>query len=105
MARVVGVHGAFNELWGPNEIGGRWLPAVRDGLWHADVELGADDFALLCLRPARVDPADPTRARRTVVLKWTYDERVEDGLYAAYTIKRFAQMLEDPAAAGLGLEA
>ncbi len=46
MARVVGVHGAFNELWGPNEIGGRWLPAVRDGLWHADVDISADDFSV-----------------------------------------------------------
>ncbi len=53
----------------------------------------------------RVDPADPTRTRRTVVLKWSYDQRVEDGLYAAYAIKRFAQMLEEPASAGLTLEA
>ena len=51
-----------------------------------------------------VDPADPTRRRRTVTLKWTFDERVEDGLYAGYAIKRFAQMLEDPAAAGLSLQ-
>ena len=34
MARIVIVHGAFNELWGPNELKARWLPAVRDGLWH-----------------------------------------------------------------------
>ena len=34
MARVVMVHGAFNELWGPNELSARWLPALRDGLWH-----------------------------------------------------------------------
>jgi len=31
---VVLVHGAFNELWGPHEIKARWLPALRDGLWH-----------------------------------------------------------------------
>jgi pimeloyl-ACP methyl ester carboxylesterase len=43
MSRVVLVHGAFNELWGPHEILDRWVPALRDGLWHA----GAD-----------VDPAD-----------------------------------------------
>src|SRR5258706_228666 len=46
MAQIVGVHGAFQELWGPNEVAGRWLPAIRDGLWHADVQLGADDFAV-----------------------------------------------------------
>ena len=39
MARIVLVHGAFNELWGPNELKARWLPAVRDGLWHHGVEL------------------------------------------------------------------
>jgi pimeloyl-ACP methyl ester carboxylesterase len=44
MARIVLVHGAFNELWGPNELKARWLPAVRDGLWHHGVELGADDL-------------------------------------------------------------
>jgi pimeloyl-ACP methyl ester carboxylesterase len=31
---VVLVHGAFNELWGPHEIKSRWMPALRDGLWH-----------------------------------------------------------------------
>ena len=34
MAKVVLVHGAFNELWGPNELEARWLPALRDGLAH-----------------------------------------------------------------------
>jgi len=43
MARIVVVHGAFNELWGPNELKARWLPALRDGLWHHDVELADDD--------------------------------------------------------------
>jgi hypothetical protein len=44
MARLVLVHGAFNELWGPNELKARWLPAVRDGLWHHGFELEADDL-------------------------------------------------------------
>ena len=43
MARIVIVHGAFNELWGPNELKARWLPAVRDGLWHHGVQIEADD--------------------------------------------------------------
>jgi hypothetical protein len=46
MARIVIVHGAFNELWGPNELKARWLPAVRDGLWHHGVEIEADDVAV-----------------------------------------------------------
>ena len=44
MARIVLVHGAFNELWGPNELKARWLPAVRDGLWHHGVELAENDL-------------------------------------------------------------
>lgn len=46
MARIVLVHGAFNELWGPNEIKHRWLPALRDGLWHHGVEVADDDVAV-----------------------------------------------------------
>jgi pimeloyl-ACP methyl ester carboxylesterase len=46
MARVVLVHGAFNELWGPNELKSRWLPALRDGLWHHGVEVADHDVAV-----------------------------------------------------------
>jgi pimeloyl-ACP methyl ester carboxylesterase len=43
MARIVLVHGAFNELWGPHELKSRWLPALRDGLWHQGVQIDDDD--------------------------------------------------------------
>jgi hypothetical protein len=43
MARIVLVHGAFNELWGPHELKARWLPAARDGLWHHGVEIDDSD--------------------------------------------------------------
>jgi pimeloyl-ACP methyl ester carboxylesterase len=43
MARIVLVHGAFNELWGPHELKARWLPALRDGLWHHGVTIADDD--------------------------------------------------------------
>jgi hypothetical protein len=46
MARIVLVHGAFNELWGPHELKSRWLPALRDGLWHHGVEVDDDDVAV-----------------------------------------------------------
>ena len=46
MARIVMVHGAFNELWGPHELKARWLPALRDGLWHHGVEIDDDEVAL-----------------------------------------------------------
>jgi pimeloyl-ACP methyl ester carboxylesterase len=43
MARIVLVHGAFNELWGPHELKSRWLPALRDGLWHHGVTVSDGD--------------------------------------------------------------
>lgn len=46
MARVLLVHGAFNEFWGPHELKARWLPAVRDGLWHHEVEIAAADVGV-----------------------------------------------------------
>jgi len=46
MARIILVHGAFNELWGPNELKARWLPALRDGLWHHGVEVGEHDVGV-----------------------------------------------------------
>ena len=46
MARIVLVHGAFNELWGPHEIKSRWMPALRDGLWHHHTEIEDDDVAV-----------------------------------------------------------
>ncbi len=39
MARIVGIHGAFHQLWGPHEVANRWIPAIRDGLWHADTTI------------------------------------------------------------------
>lgn len=45
MAKILLVHGAFHELWGPNEIKTRWLPALRDGLWHHGVEIHEHDVA------------------------------------------------------------
>jgi pimeloyl-ACP methyl ester carboxylesterase len=46
MSKVVLVHGAFNELWGPNEIRSRWVPALRDGLWHHGVTIDDEDVAV-----------------------------------------------------------
>ena len=36
-----------------------------------------------------------------MTLRWTFDERVEDGLVAGYALKRAKQMLEDPIGAGM----
>ena len=68
-ARVIGVHGAFHELWGPNQVAARWLPALRDGLWLAGgPALGDDDFTVAFYGELfRHDPAHdraPARSRR-----------------------------------------
>jgi len=39
------------------------------------------------------------RSRPTVTLRFTYDERVEDGLYAQRALQRLRELVEDPAAA------
>ena len=69
MARILLVHGAFHELWGPNEIKTRWLPALRDGLWHHGVEVDERDATAAfygdLFRPdPEVDPTETTAAAR-----------------------------------------
>ncbi|MGZ4680850.1 MAG: hypothetical protein ACXV8G_00120, partial [Acidimicrobiales bacterium] len=46
MSRIVMVHGAGNDLWGPASIKARWFPALADGLaWHG-VELDPADVRI-----------------------------------------------------------
>ena len=54
------------------------------------------------------DPGGPTSGpdrRRSMTVRWTYDERVEDGLAAWHSLRRFKQVVEDPLEAGLPAEA
>ena len=46
MAAIVGVHGAFHELWGPAQVLARWRPALQDGVTIAGGELADDAIAL-----------------------------------------------------------
>jgi hypothetical protein len=53
---------------------------------------------------ATTDPGSPTSGpdrRRTMSLRWTFDERVEDGLTAGYALRRAKQILEDPEGGGM----
>ena len=60
MALIVGVHGAFHELWGPHQIAGRWIPALRDGLGFVGVSIGPDDAAIAFYGDVfRADPERP----------------------------------------------
>ena len=65
MAAVVLVHGAFNELWGPNEIKARWLPALRDGLLHAGATVADDDVAVGFYGDLFRRRSTPARAKRS----------------------------------------
>jgi hypothetical protein len=44
MARVVLVHGAFHELWGPYRLVFRWTPPLLDGLEAAGIDLSDHTF-------------------------------------------------------------
>jgi len=75
------------------------MPAV----YHHLYEYGTCGIFSSLGRPS-TEPGSPTSGpdrRRTMNVRWTYDERVEDGLMAWYAIRRFAQVLEDPASTGL----
>ena len=78
------------------------MPAV----YHHLYEYGTCGIFSSLGRPT-TEPGSPTSGpdrRRTMNVRWTYDERVEDGLMAWYAIRRFAQVLEDPAGTGLTVE-
>jgi hypothetical protein len=54
------------------------------------------------------EPGSPTSGpdrRRVMTVRWTYDERGDDGLNAWYALRRFKQVIEDPEAAGLSVMA
>ncbi len=78
------------------------MPSV----YHHLYEYGTCGIFSSLGRPS-TEPGSPTSGpdrRRTMNVRWTYDERVEDGLMAWYAIRRFAQVLEDPLGAGLTVE-
>ncbi len=51
--------------------------------------------------------ADPDTGRlerkRIAMIRWSFDERIEDGLYAGYGIKQVKRLLEDPVKGGIAL--
>ena len=53
------------------------------------------------------EPGSPTSGpdrRRVMTLKFTFDERADDGLAAWFTLRRVKQVIEDPEACGLSIE-
>jgi hypothetical protein len=49
-------------------------------------------------------PTSGPDRRRRMEVRWSFDERVEDGLATWYSLRRFKQVIEDPEAAGLDVE-
>ena len=79
------------------------MPAV----YHHLYEYGTASIFCSVGRPVGV-PGTPTSGpdrRRVTTLKFTYDERAEDGLAAWFCLRRIKQVIEDPEAAGLTVEA
>ena len=79
------------------------MPAV----YHHLYEYGTATIFCSVGRPVTA-PGSPTTGpdrRRTAPLKWTYDERVEDGLAGWFALRRIKQVIEDPETCGVVLEA
>jgi hypothetical protein len=74
-----------------------------DACYHHLYEYGTIGVFGVIGRPT-TDPGSPTRGpdrRRSMTMRWTFDERTEDGLVAGHALKRAKQILEDPIGAGL----
>ena len=74
-----------------------------DACYHHLYEYGNIGIFGVLGRPVP-EPGSPTSGpdrRRAMTLRWTFDERCEDGLVAGYALKRCKQILEDPRGMGL----
>jgi hypothetical protein len=79
------------------------MPAV----YHHLYEYGTCGIFCCVGRPVTA-PGSPTTGpdrRRVATLKFTYDERSDDGLAAWFCLRRIKQIMEEPEACGLTLEA
>lgn len=78
------------------------MPAV----YHHLYEYGTATIFVSIGRPV-AEPGSPTTGpdrRRVTTVKYSYDERAEDGLAAWFTCRRVKQILEDPAGSGVAIE-
>jgi hypothetical protein len=72
-------------------------------VYHHLYEYGTCGVFCSLGRPV-TEPGSPTSGpdrRRSMIVRWTYDERVDDGLAAWYSLRRFKQVVEDPGAVDL----
>lgn len=70
-----------------------------DAAYHHLYEYG--DIPVFCVigrtREVPAVVAGQVVVRRAATLRWTFDERVEDGLYAQRALERLRELVEDPA--------
>lgn len=74
----------------------------QDAGYHHLYEYGTIGVFGVLGRP-RTEPGSPTSGperRRTMSLRWTYDERIDDGLIAAFGLRLCKQFVEDPVGVG-----
>jgi hypothetical protein len=79
-----------------------------DPVFHHLYEYGnVGTFAVLG-RPRAEQIPDPDSGRlerrRMVTIRWSFDERIEDGLYAGYGIKHVKKLVEDPVKGGIAAD-
>ena len=115
MSTVVCVHGAFHELWGPHQIAGRWVPALRDGLALAGTDVDPSEIGIVfygdLFRPAPgAAPSDADLraiAERTGLLDAARELVGADGLAALVdhigkeqvrrTVEQLGRYFDEPA--------
>jgi hypothetical protein len=76
-------------------------------VYHHLYEYGTAGIFVSVGRPVG-EPGSPTSGpdrRRVMQLRWTFDERVDDGLAAWYALRRVKQVVEDPEGVGITVEA
>jgi hypothetical protein len=76
-------------------------------VYHHLYEYGTAGIFASVGRPVG-EPGSPTSGpdrRRVMQLRWTFDERVDDGLAAWYALRRVKQVVEDPEGVGISVEA
>jgi hypothetical protein len=47
-------------------------------------------------RIAAVEPPDKVIVKEVVEMRWSFDERINDGFYCATALKHFTRVIEDP---------
>jgi hypothetical protein len=78
-----------------------------DSVFHHLYDYGnVGTFGVLGRAHAEQIP-DPDSGRlerkRVATIRWSFDERIEDGLYAGYAIKYFKRLVEDPVKGGIAV--